>query len=238
MIFDLNNENEKNLEFITSIKKLAKDEALYTQNDTDTDVYILNKGKCGVYVDGEFITEISQSGAIIGESAALFKQPRSATIIALEECELTRIPGEYIDNVILANPEIGLNLLKTIANRLHNTSKIAAKLQKTVFKYKKEIEHLKGQKERAEEYKLGELFYKTGTITEKQLQTVLKIQEESRKKGNKKSIGEILINQKYATLFQVMQMTRLQQELKDEQEEKKITDQKTEDKINNENQPI
>src|SRR5208283_2906288 len=110
------NLQESNLN--TSIKKLVKDEILYNQNDEESNFYILNKGRCGVYVDGEYITEINQPGSIIGESAALFKQPRSATIIALEECELTIIPGEYIDNVILSNPEIGLNLLKTIANRL------------------------------------------------------------------------------------------------------------------------
>ncbi len=173
--------NDSENELLIQKKNIKTDTILYKQNDTGTDMYILIKGKCGVYVDDEFITEINEPNAIIGESAALFKQPRSATIIALEDCELSVIAGEYIDKVIFENPKIGVNLLKTIAKRLHNTSKLAAHLQKTVFQYKTEINKLNGKKIIEEDFKLGRLFYETGIIKKKHLNEVLKLQEKIKK---------------------------------------------------------
>lgn len=215
MILNLNSRKKnKQNELLIQSKSLKKDQLLCKQGDIDTDMFILNKGKCGVFVDDEFITEIEEPGAIIGESAALFKQPRSATIIALEDSELSIIPGEYIDKVILENPEIGLNLLKITARRLHNTSKLAAHLQKLIINYKNEINKLKGEKDLKDQYKLGKLFFETGILTKKQLKEILQTQTKLKKKGKTKTTGQILIEKGYATMFQVMQMVHLQNELK------------------------
>ncbi|MBU1077555.1 MAG: cyclic nucleotide-binding domain-containing protein [Spirochaetes bacterium] len=217
-------------ELLVQSRSLKKDEILYKQGDSDTDMFILNQGKCGVYVDDEFITEIQAEGAIIGESAALFKYPRSATIIALEDSELAVIPGEYIDKVILENPKIGLNLVKTIAQRLHHTSKLAANLQKLVINYKNQINVLKGEKEIEDRYKLGRLFYETGILTKKQLKEILNTQKKFKLKGKEKSIGQILIEKKYANMFQVMQMIHLQNELKTEEKIVKKLNKKNDNK--------
>lgn len=208
---------ESDIELVVQSKKIKKDQILYKQDDTDSDMFILNNGRIGVYVDDEFITEIEETGALIGESAALFKQPRSATLIALENSDLSIIPGEYMDKVLMENPKIGINLVKTIAKRLHNTSKLAANLQKLVLHYRNEINRLSGEKEREEEYKLGRLFYETGLINKKQLKEVIQLQEKYKKKKKEKSLGQILIEKKYATMFQVMQMIHLQNELKNEE---------------------
>ncbi|MDD5066421.1 MAG: Crp/Fnr family transcriptional regulator [bacterium] len=209
--------NSKEDNLLTRIKHLKKGEILYRQNDTDSDMYILNKGRCGVYIDDEFLTEISEPGAIIGESSALMNKARSATITALEDSEFTVIPAEYIDNIIQANPEIGINLIKAIAQRLHYTGKLAANLQKQVIQLKNEIALLKGEKGDKEQYKLIELFYKAGIITENQLNEVLKIQKDLKARKVEKSVGQILMEKGYATMAQIMQMVRLQYELKNEE---------------------
>jgi len=174
MIFG-NKKGKEELELLVKTKTLKKGDVLYNQGDKDSNLFILKKGRCGVYVDDEFITEINEKDSIIGESAALFKQPRSATIKALENCELYVIPADYIDKVIIENPDIGLNLLKIIVKRLHNTSKLAAKLQKMILNYKNEIARLKGEKESDTKYQIGRLLYETGIITKEQLEEVLKL---------------------------------------------------------------
>ncbi len=217
MDFSLKNEKEsKESSLLIKNMTLKKGQVLYRQNDTDNDMFLLNKGKCGVYVDDEFLTEISEVGAIIGESSALLNKTRSATVIALEDSELTVIPAEYVDEIILSNPEIGINLIKTIAQRLHYTGKLAADLQKEVIKLKKEMSELKGEKEAEEQFRLIELFYKTGIITENQLQEVLETQKELKAKKIKTSVGQILKDKGWATMQQIMQMVRLQYELKNE----------------------
>ncbi len=217
MIFNLKPAKEKaEHSLLIKNKFLKKGEVLYRQNDVDNDMFILNKGKCGVYVDDEILTEISEAGAIIGESSALLNKTRSATVIALEDSDLTAIPAEYVDNIILSNPEIGINLIKTIAQRLHYTDKLAADLLKQLIELKKKMSIIKGEKEAEEQYKLIELFYKTGIITENQLQEVLETQKALREKNIKKSVGQILRDKGWATMQQIMQMVRLQYELKNE----------------------
>lgn len=222
MIFDFKKEKEKNGPvLLTRTRQLKKGETLYRQNDKDSDMFILNRGKCGVYVDDEFLTEISQAGSIIGESSALLSKARSATIVALEESEFTVIPAEYVDNIIRANPEIGISLIKAIAQRLHYTGKLAADLQKQVIRLKKERAVLKGEKEAAVQHKLIELFHQAGIITENQMEEVLREQRELQGKKKERSVGQILMEKGYATMSEIMQMVRLQYELKNE--EKLIT---------------
>ncbi len=207
---------ERSKSLLMNIKKYKKGDILYKQGDKSTELYILNSGKVEVYVDDIYIATISEKGAIIGESSLLLNQTRSATLKVVEDSEFMVIPSEYIDNVILENPAIGLNLLKIIITRLRNTTKQLVHLQKVVFEYERKIQKLQKEKSEQKEFMLGELFYKTGIISKKELDEVLKIKKSYEKKGIKKSIGEILIEKGYATMFQVMQLIKLQKELKNE----------------------
>ncbi len=207
---------ERSKSLLMNIKKYKKGDILYKQGDKSTELYILNSGKVDVYVDDIYIATISEKGAIIGESSLLLNQTRSATLKVVEDSEFMVIPSEYIDNVILENPAIGLNLLKIIITRLRNTTKQLVHLQKVVFEYERKIQKLQKEKSEQKEFMLGELFYKTGIISKKELDEVLKIKKSYEKKGIKKSIGEILIEKGYATMFQVMQLIKLQKELKNE----------------------
>lgn len=152
----------------------------------------------------------------MGESSALFKQPRSATVVIDEDSEFLVIPGEYMDRVMMERPEIVLNLLKMVLQRLHNSGKQIAHLGKLVKQYERELNKIKGEKTVSREYKLGELFYDMGIITQRQLEKCLNIQSRLEKRGIKKSIGRILIEKGYASYFQVRQIMKLQKSLLEE----------------------
>lgn len=199
-------------------QRFKKGDILFKQGDRSHNMYILQKGKVEVYVDDQLIDTISKSGSIIGESAALFKQPRSATVKVVEDSEMLVIPGEYMDRIVMERPEIGLNLLKTVVERLHNAGKQIARLEKIVLKYQEEINKIKGASIKSREYKLGELFYHTGIITKSQLEECLQLQKKYEKQGIKKPIGRILIEKGYATTFQVIQVMKLQKFLMEETE--------------------
>ncbi len=198
-------------------KQFKKGEILFRQGDKSHNMYILQKGKVEIYVDDQLINTISKSGAIIGESAALFKQPRSATVKVIEDSEFIVVPGEYMDRIIMEKPEIGLNLLRTVVERLHNAGKQIARLEKLVIDYQNEVNKIKGESIKNREYKLGELFYNTGIITKSQLEECLNIQKKYAQRGIKKSIGNILIEKGYATTFQVIQVMKLQKSLLEEE---------------------
>jgi len=197
-------------------QQFKKGQILFKQGEKSHNMYILQKGKVEVYVDDQLIDTISKPGSIIGESAALFKQPGSATLKIAEDSEMIVIPSEYMDRIVMERPEIGLNLLKTVVERLHNAGKQIARLENLVLKYQEEINKIKGESIKSREYKLGELFYHTGIITKSQLEECLKLQERYEKEGIKKPIGRILIEKGYATTFQVIQVMKLQKSLMEE----------------------
>ncbi len=209
-----NSEQEKVNSLLLNVKQYKANDILYKQGEKSSDLYVLNYGKVAVYVDDTFITEISEKGAIIGESSLLLEETRSATIKVIEDSEFMVIPGEYIDKVIIENPSIGINLLKILIKRLRNTTKQVVYLQRRLWEYEQKIKDLEHEKEDTEDFRLGQLFYKSGIITREQLKECEKIQEDYGKKGIKKNFGEILIERGYATVFQVMQVLKIQKELK------------------------
>ncbi len=206
---------ESNL--LLDIKNYKKGDILYRQGEKSSELYILNEGKVSVFVDDIFITEINEKGAIIGESSVLFNEKRSATIKVEENSEFMVIPGEYIDKVIIDNPSIGLNLLKILMRRLRNTTRQVVHLQKTIWNYEQKVNQLETEKKSVEDLRLGQLFYKSGIITEEQLKECEELMKKYEKKGEKKNIGEILVEKKYATIFQVMQVLNIQKELKNKE---------------------
>jgi CRP-like cAMP-binding protein len=204
--------NSQTLQIIER-KKYKAGEYLFKQGEKGNNLYILQDGEIEVYVDDQLIDIISEQGAIVGEAAPLLKQPRSATLKFSKDSEVIVVPGDYIDKIILSNPEIGFNILKMVIERLNSANKQIVRLTKLVQHYKKEIEKIKGEKEKSQEYRLGELFYQAGIITKAQLEECLKIQKESAEKGIIKPLGRILIEKGYATSFQVIQIMQLQKSL-------------------------
>jgi len=202
---------------LLEVKLYKKGDYLFKQNDDGTDLYLLNKGKIDIYVDDQFIDSISKPGSIIGESAALFKHKRSTTAKFAEDSEVIVLPGEYIDRVVMEKPDIGLNLLKTVIERLHSANKQIVRLEKIIGEYKEEINKIKGENIKSREYRLGELFYNAGIITKEQLEEALKLQNSYEEKGINKPIGRILIEKGFATTFQVLQVMRLQKMLSAEE---------------------
>lgn len=67
--------------------ELSEGEAVITQGEIGTFVYIVERGNLQVTVNGEHIRTLS-SGALFGELALLFDARRSATVACLNDCKL------------------------------------------------------------------------------------------------------------------------------------------------------
>lgn len=77
------------------ILHLKKDQVLCKAGDTDTDMYILHQGKLLICVrKGTQVIAVAhiQEGEYIGELSFFDDQPRSADVIAIEDCTLIKIP--------------------------------------------------------------------------------------------------------------------------------------------------
>ncbi|MBP6702467.1 MAG: cyclic nucleotide-binding domain-containing protein, partial [Vicinamibacteria bacterium] len=77
---------------LTRRKRFRKDEVVFHEKEVGDTLYVILRGRVKVAIfgdDGKEVTLSSLSeGDFFGELAVLDQEPRSATVIAEEECEL------------------------------------------------------------------------------------------------------------------------------------------------------
>jgi CRP/FNR family cyclic AMP-dependent transcriptional regulator len=92
------------------------------EGDLGDDTYLIMRGKVKVIVthaDGkEIILNTLKSGDFFGEMAVFEKMPRSATIVAAEDCEFLIMSRENITDLIKRNPQIAFKLLSDMSRRV------------------------------------------------------------------------------------------------------------------------
>jgi methyl-accepting chemotaxis protein len=91
------------------------------EGDKGRGFFILHRGVVEVFKEGVKITEFSVPETIFGEMSEITNEPRSATIIAKTEAEITYY-NSTIDELVRNNPEIAKKLIFTLAMRLVNTT--------------------------------------------------------------------------------------------------------------------
>jgi CRP-like cAMP-binding protein len=107
---------------MSSMKMYRKDEVIAAEGEKARCFYVLVDGKIGVFKNNHKIVEYSKAGVIVGELSRILNRPRNADIIALEDSNLLSIEGE-IEEIIRVYPDISKKLIKTLAERLADTTK-------------------------------------------------------------------------------------------------------------------
>jgi hypothetical protein len=82
------------------IVKLHAGDNLVEQGDEADDLFLLLNGVLLVEVDGEAIAELGP-GAVVGERAGLEAGRRTATLRAVTNCTVAKVPGGHIDPIRL-----------------------------------------------------------------------------------------------------------------------------------------
>ena len=94
------------------------------KDDVGDETYLIMTGKVKVILTHkggkELILNILKPGDFFGEMAVFDNMPRSATVVAEEDCELLIISRENIANQIKRNPQIAFKLLSDMSKRLRD----------------------------------------------------------------------------------------------------------------------
>lgn len=99
-------------------RRLEPGEVLYDQgHERDVEVAVLVTGALDIVLEGEPLSEITVPGAFIGEIGALLHTARTATVVAREPSTV-RVIGDP-DAFFTSHPELGLELSRQLAGRLH-----------------------------------------------------------------------------------------------------------------------
>ena len=116
---------EKN-PFAKFLTHFNKGHVLFHEGDDGEDMYIVQSGKVAIkkkLKEGEATLAVLEKGDFFGEMAILERMPRSATAEVIEDGDLIVIAGEIFGDMIKANPEIAVRMLRKQSIRLRETNK-------------------------------------------------------------------------------------------------------------------
>jgi CRP/FNR family cyclic AMP-dependent transcriptional regulator len=103
-------------------RKIKTGELLIRIGDAAEQIYILKKGKLQAFHvndrDQKVILGEVNPGEFVGEMAYFNAEPRSASVIALEDSELFEIPVKTFDRVIYQKPAWAMKMIETLSKRL------------------------------------------------------------------------------------------------------------------------
>jgi len=100
---------------------LPSGSVLFREGDTGMDLYILAQGRLRyekVGSDGKLSIGEFQKMELLGELSLFTGEPRSATVIAIRDSELLRVPRELALNILSNHPQALLQVTRIIAERL------------------------------------------------------------------------------------------------------------------------
>ena len=115
----------KLLAFTSQRMTFQPDQRLFRQGDSGDAAYVLVSGEAEVLAEtpaGEIPVATVGKNAIIGEIAILCDVPRTATVKAATMLEALKIDKEDFLRLIKEFPEMGIEVMRELANRLSHTT--------------------------------------------------------------------------------------------------------------------
>ena len=110
----------------------AQGQEIFHMGDVGDSCYVVIEGTVDISVDRPndksplVISTVSANG-IVGELAIFGSVPRTATATAQTRIEVLRISAELFRSVIRENPDAAIELIRSLAERLANTTAILSR---------------------------------------------------------------------------------------------------------------
>jgi CRP/FNR family transcriptional regulator, cyclic AMP receptor protein len=109
------------------LRRFRKGQALFHQGGSSDRVVVLVSGRVKVSTvteDGkEVVLAFRGAGDLLGELSAIDGEPRSATVEAIEPVEAFAISASDFRSYLIANPEVGLLLMRMLSRRLRDADR-------------------------------------------------------------------------------------------------------------------
>ena len=132
MFSGLNNESLQLLLGRSRKLKFRKAAALLTEGETGESLYVIVKGKVKIFVSDENGNEmtlfVEGPGSYIGEISLLDNEPRTASAVTLEACEIISISKASFKEVITENPDIAFEVINELTKKMRRATEVARSL--------------------------------------------------------------------------------------------------------------
>ncbi len=107
-------------------KTYKKGTVIFEEGSWELSMYDIISGKVGIFADygkdsESLLTEL-EAGKYFGEMAVVEGMPRSATAVAVEDCEVAVIESKDFGDFLKNNPEKVIDVFRNLCNRLRALS--------------------------------------------------------------------------------------------------------------------
>lgn len=97
-------------------------EKVFLEEELGTGLFIVKSGRVDVVTYGTILENV-RAGGIVGEMALIDDGPRSAAAIAAEPTEVLAIDKAMFLELVRAQPEFALHVMRVLTNRLRRMNK-------------------------------------------------------------------------------------------------------------------
>ncbi len=99
------------------VRKVAAGQNIVVEGGIASEMFLLRKGRAEIRVRGHEVEEV-EPGGIFGEMALIDQSTRSATVVALEDCEVVPIDERLFVILVQDAPYFALDVMRTLVERL------------------------------------------------------------------------------------------------------------------------
>lgn len=104
-------------------------DVIFYEGEPSQEAYILLEGRLEVLKAGRKVAVISEPGTFVGEMATILNSPRTATVRALSEAVLLKLPATEFKTFLCQVPALAYQLAVNLAERLQETTARLKELQ-------------------------------------------------------------------------------------------------------------
>ncbi len=98
---------------------------VFAEGQPGTAMFVVTSGRVELRLGGR-VLEVVEKGGILGELAIVDESPRSATAVALTDCELVAIGRSRFEYLVQQMPYFALSVMEVMANRLRRRTRETA----------------------------------------------------------------------------------------------------------------
>ena len=115
--------DDKTLDEITTrlgnpaMMRYVKGQTIVNAGEPGVLMYLVREGRVGIVANDRMLERVGVGG-VFGEMALVSRTTRSASAVAETECALIAVNRSQLRQLVQANPDFGLSLLKLVAKRL------------------------------------------------------------------------------------------------------------------------
>lgn len=110
------------------IVEIPAGKPLFTDDDEGKTMFVLASGRAEVIVNNRVI-ETLQPGNIVGEMGLVSPGPRSASVVAVSDCQFVAVDEKRFQFLVQQTPFFATQVMRVMAERLRNTNQMVTPIE-------------------------------------------------------------------------------------------------------------